>query len=487
MSILRSYKVNSYRRICDICGRPRQIEDIRFADGVAICTIHPEFRTAQQLNRINARARPTRVLPVPNPKPLSPVDTWTVEEAQIFNFVCATSPFETVDVTSNAGAITGGRSYQAAGWAIVYLAALIEENKRPANWYALALKVAVAAGDYLVSQQEPAANDAFVGALKSTTTNQPYFTIDTSVACAALCRLYQITGAARYLAAAKSAAGALINFQATQLWTAPGVAPTYIGALPSGFNRSAGEFFVDYKARDLLGLWALSLLQGIVGDIVVGSTTTGFGVFSAPPAKLLSTAISDMRGFWASGVSGVTGLSAVTPFSTYTQASGWSGTVLTSDDWPVAIFALAETDGVTTQVSDLWDYLVSFGSSTSFSGTYDPTLTVATSVDTGTKKNASGFYDWAAAGLMAKTTATRSRTSIKAAKDATSVPRARFSENTPRSGDTLYLGPLGLSTLRYEPITSSPPLSRKRSVARASQVGLLYRQLPQGFTGRGHA
>lgn len=487
MAILTPYKVNSYRRICDICGRPRQIEDIRFSENVAICKLHPEFRTAQQLNKINARVRAPRLLPVPQPKPFAPVDTWTAEEAQVFNFVTATAPFETVNVTSNAGTITGAQSIQAAGWAAIYLAALIEENKRPAAWIARARTAAATCGDYLISIQFSYSDLTFGGSVHQ---GNAYLAQDNAVACAAFCRLYQTLGTAKYLAAARRVGDFLVNLQATNLWTAPSVSPRYLGALPEQYNFGAGEFSTLYHSRDVLGLWSLSLLKGLTGDVTVGCTTTDSGVFSSPPAKLLSQAIADIRSFWATGVAGVTGLSATTPFNRYNTAGGWEnsglfGTVLDSNQWPLALFALAEVDGVSDQVAVLWDYLMSYTTSATLGGgDYDPKLAMATGVDTSTKTNSTTFYDWAASGLMARIESSRDRASLKRAKDAIGVPRARFAEATPRSGDYLYLGPLGRSRLDFLPYTSTT--QRLQSVIRASQAGLLYRQQPQGFLGRGH-
>lgn len=479
--ILYPYKVGSYRRLCDICGRPRQIEDIRFQDNVAICSLHPQFRTAQQLDRINSRVRPPRMLPVPHPKPLSPIDTWTADESQVFSFVCRTAPFETVDVTANSGAIAGGKSGQAAGWAAVYLAALIAENKRPAGWITQARAAAATCGDYLISIQFAYSDLTFGGAIHR---GNEYRASDNAIACAAFCRLYQTLGAVKYLDAAKRCADFLVNLQATNLWTAPASPPPYLGGLPELFNKGAGEFSTSYFARDLLGLWALTLTKGIAGDITAGCTTTDSGVFSAPPAKLLSQSIAGIRSFWTAGVGGVTGLSTTTPFNNYSTIVGWNGTTLTSDDWPVALFALTEVDGVSAQVGALWDYLMAFTADPALTGDYDPKLAMATTVSTTTKHNTTTFYDWAASGLMARIETARGRASLKRTKDTLAVPRPRFDENTPRSGDYLYLGPLGRSTLKLLPYTATG--QRQQSVTRASQVGLLYRQQPSGFTGQGH-
>lgn len=479
MAILSPYKVGSYRRLCDICGRPRQIEDIRFADNVAICSIHPQYRTAQQLNRINALVRPPRILPVPQPKPFAPVDTWTAEEGQIFNFVTATAPYDVVDVTTNAGAIVGGRSYQSYGWAIVYLTALLAENKRPAAWLTAARTKAIALGvEVMTFQNAVTTNSSVSGGFRRNNLNisdpSAYFAADNALLCAALCRLYTVTGNPTFLGGARGAGHFLVNLQATNLWVAGG-GGAYIGALPE--KRQGSSISNDYYPSGLLGLWAFTLLQGALGDVTIGATTNAGGSFSSPPGKLISEAIAGLRLFW-DPVTTITG--------EYYSGGAWINTSPPSNEWATALFALSEVDGVSAQVATLWDYLMTYTSAASVAGTYDPTLALSTTFDTTTLKNDSGFYDWGAAGLMAKICTSRNRAAIRRAKDVLAEPRARYDEpHRPRGSETLYLGPLGYSTLEFDPVTSGTT-TRQRSVIRASKAGLLYRQLPQGYIGRGH-
>jgi hypothetical protein len=482
MSILKPYKVNSYRRLCDICGRPRQIEDIRFSDNVAICSIHPQYRTAQQLNRINARERPIRILPVPQPKPLAPVDTWTAEEAQLLNFITATTPFETVDVTSNAGARIGKGHYQSLGWSLVYLAGLVIENKRPGPWLALArAKTKVLADLCLTLQTQYSAalgNGALAGGFDLVALNSSgdsaYLSQDTGIILAGYCQAYAALGDDRYLQAAKSAAGFLVAQQATSLSQFdphPDVGPPV-----HSLNSNDGVFIRTYYPGDLVCLWGMSLLKGIAGDISVGPLASAF---TADPARLISTWITRTRAFWTDGIGGINGFSAATPFSYYdAPTASWTGTTISTVDWATAVFALAETEGVSTQVGAIWDYLRTITGPTG----YDATLAPPTAFASGAATTA--LYDWASAGLLARVTSARARASLKTIKDTLSVPRQRYNEATPRSGETLYLGPLGVSSFAFAPISENG--KRLRSVARASQTSFLYRQQPQGFTGRGH-
>lgn len=484
MAILRPYKVNSYRRLCDVCGRPRQIEDIRFADGTAICSLHPQYRTALQLNRINARVRPTRILPVPQPKPFAPVDTYTVEEAQIFNFVTKTAPFETVNVKTNAGAITGNRTLPSITWALAYLTGLIVEDERPATWLTYARTKAIALADLLITTQTPTTSgDAFTGGFDPTvldgTVTQIYTAADTGVGLAGLCRLYQATGAEKYLRAAKLAAGFIVTLQASNLATFD--SETAVGPPQHGYDHTNGEYLLTFYPGDLVCLWGLSLLKAITGDISIGPTAAGKSNFTSDPTRLISVSMEQMRSFWATGYGGVNGFSAATPFSFLTAVGStvtWGGTTITTSDWAAGVFSLAEVYGITSQVSDLWTFLRSL-TGQGIDATLAPPTTFVGSAAT------SASYDWASAGLLARATASKARASLKTVKDTLSVPRQRYTEATPRSGETLYLGPLGISGTSFQPITDGAT-KREQSVTRASQVSLVYRQAPQGFTGQGH-
>jgi hypothetical protein len=490
MAILKPYKVASYRRLCDICGRPRQIEDIRFSENVAICSIHPEFRTAQVLNKINARVRPTKILPVPRPKPLNPVDTWTAEESQIFNFVTKTAPFESATVKTYAPGIVGTHTLPALTWSLAYLTGLLLENRRPATWLTYARKRAIALGEELLVAQVPESNGYPYATGAFLPNRQPNgvssflcTATDAGVGIAGLCRLYTITRDERYLRAAKAAAGFVVMLQAYDL----AVDFLYVAYGPPVRTYDPDENETDgvYFPGDLVCLWGLSLLKAITGDIVIGPPASSLVKFSSNPSRLISVSIEQMRAFWANGAVGLNGFSAATPFEHFSPKfavspipSEWRGTLITTSDWAAGIYALAEVYGVTDQVADLWTFLSGLRG-----GGLDTTLAPPTQFTGNTAVGNS--YDWASAGLLARATSAKSAPALKNIKDTLSVPRQRYYERTPRSGETLYLGPLGISGPLFQPITDGAT-ARIQSVTRASQVAQIYRQQPQGFTGRGH-
>lgn len=541
MSTLSPYKVNSYRRICDICGRPRQIEHIRFSEGIAICDVHKEFRTAQQLNKINSRVRVPKVLPVPHPKAFTPQDTYQAAESQIFNWLtnfAATSvgAFESSDVTTNAGRPLLTRPIQGSSLTVLYLGAIIRENRRPAAWITRAkARMAVELNNTNGGQFKEQFIDSITYGLFTGTDGLQCESA--GLAGLAFLEGYELLGTESYLHSAKRCAHALRDLQAGHLLlTYPSTSDSagsnrkYWGAWSN--SMSSGQFDHKYYPSSLVCLQFLTRLLAVAGDGLYGLTGTGGGLYTSSPSYLLSRSIEDGRAFWTDGaldvVSGttLTGLSTTTPrefFNSYpavkqggllTGTGSWeyqdadaaTGTLITASNWCRAINALYALDGLSTRVASLYDYLMSFESNSAFehaegtglaviqrgqTGEYDPAIAPATllKVRTGsplaaTAVNGSAFYDWASAGLLAPIHSVRDRVAFNTAKDELSLPRQRYAEGTPRDGETLYLGPLGLSGLSFQPWTTST--ARVQSATRMAQVGMMYRYGAQAFTGQGH-
>ena len=502
MAILRPYKVNSYRRICDVCGRPRQIEDIRFADNVAICKIHPQYRTAQQLNAINSRVRPIPLLPVPQPKPFAPINTYTAEEAQVFNFITKWAPIDFVTMTVGPGDpfTTPGTTAASAEWAIIYLTGLLTENKRPSAWLTVARKVALALGERILAQQAVAGATAtwLVGGVEQSLnypTTQIFGAADAGLTCAAFCALYNLTGDKRYLTGATNAAGFVTYLQSTAV---NNFAPSGWNDLgpPVAFSDEVNEdFLTGYTASSsLLCVWGLSVLKAITGDIVIGPTTATAATAPFVTARLLSTAIAQIRSFWVTGYGGFNGFSAATPRQVFNNKTlTWTAsTGLTSLDWALALFALYETEGFSSQVQEIWNYLqTTTDSGHTAASAFNPKLAPPIGIN-GTNHTVNGtsnsLYEWAAPGLMAKIQASQDRASFTTVKETLSVPQPRYREATPRSGDCLSLGVLGRSPFDLTARTNNTgAAARIASVSRTAMGALIYRQQPQGFVGQGHA
>lgn len=498
----------NYWRTCDICGNPRTRAQITVRDNIAICSIHPGFRTARELDNINARRKPIRIRPVRGEKPLPMAPTYLVEEAAIFDLVTSVAPFETRDVASDgAGGITGVRSYQAIGWAILYLLAVYTEGRRPLAWRTQALAKARELGDLLISKQvgngiapsfTPATSQVSGGLSRfdlGGTTDVIFYAIDQGLACVAWCRLFTATGAEKYRYAAGLSANMIVNLMAGDLLVS-GPTSSFYGPPTDSYDFIAGTYDHTYTPSGLVCLWGLTLLKTIAGDGTYGAPGSAGGFFTSTPARLLSAAISQIRSFWANGAfdsttgTTFTGLSAATPRVAFNASSAsWSvGGVITSADWATALRSLFETEGVSDQVTDCHGYLASIAHNPSFStaagasaavitrsatGTYDPSVAPPTFILVSTGQNASSFYDYGAAGLLAPIQSARAPSRLDALKEILATPRPRYLEGSPRDSRTESLGRLGRSGLSFQPYTSTGV--RQESVTRAAQVGFLYR------------
>lgn len=307
-------------------------------------------------------------------------------------------------------------------------------------------------------------------------------------------------------------------------------------------SEASGTYDFDhrYYAGDLIGLEFLAAWQAAVGDETIGSSTTN-AVFNASRAAAVSTAVAEALAFWNTGVFSVddtaviNGLSSSTPrefFDAYPSDKGlftgrgsWqlqdgplaTGTLITSLNWAVGLRALRAVSGEAA-VTGLFDWLMTFTSNSAFeattvthtygrvtwntsddrgtyagiAGTYSPKRALATllkvrSAGAAAAVNGSSLYDLATAGLLAPLYSSRQQVAFAALKDVLVVPRPRWREGfDPRDGQMLYLGPLGICGLTYQPYTSAA-LGRQQDVRRAAMVGGIYRVAPQAYTARGHA
>lgn len=497
--IATDYVFDEFARTCDICGKPRRSDQLTVRDNIWICTLHKGYRRAKELDAINAKQRPFVLKPVKHTRPLNPSPTYLAEEGAIFNLVCDVAPFETNDTTSDGmPGITGTRSVSAASWGCLYLLSLVTEAKRPTSWLTQALAKAQSLGDYLISVQvgngvlttESGSNSVRFGAFNSAVVTAA----DCGVGCAALCKLYQTTGLSKYLTAAKNAANTIVNLQAGNLKSTGGTVAAY-GPPTHTYTVSGVVFDNLYYPGDLVCLWALSLLQGIAGDGTYGAPGTVTAFYTAAPARLLSDSIAQQRAFWASGATDATGVtingwSATTPRDYFDGANiAWDSTgLLTSASWADGLYAMSQVDGLTGQLTAIWDYLMTFQSNNTYAtatnasdkviassatGTFDPMMAPATYLSTSIVANGSSYYDWGAAGLLAAFQSSRNPSGLAAAKEQLGIERHRTAEATPRDKRAQYIGRLGVSGLTFQPWSGDGV--RRESVTRAAKTANLYR------------
>jgi hypothetical protein len=489
------YVFDKFARTCDVCGTPRAARELQLRDGIAICISHPGYRTAKEIDKLNAQRRiPIPILPKYT-RPLTPIPTWEVEEGRLFDMATNVAPFETFDTTSDGQpGVSGARSVAAAGWATVYLYALVTEGKRPAAWLARARTQIATLGDYLLTQQQTAASTVrrggfgFPGGL--------YTATDAGVGCLALALAYQINGASKYLTGAQAACDFIVNLQAGDLYSF-GSTPTPVlyGPPTATYNDSAHTYDKVYTPAGLVCAWAMTVVKGIAGDGTYGGPGTVGGIYLSAPARLLSVAIAQQLTFWQNGVVetggtvAVNGLSGTTPRNSFSGATGtWdAATTIVTSPWAVGIRSLYEATG--TKAASALAFLAALTANpanatpagqparvrlTNTTGAFSAATAPPTAFTRTGTDDTGALYDYASAGLLAPFVAL---SSLEATKEAIGMPRVRTAEGSPRDGRSQYLGRLGMSGYSFQP-WAPDGTHRQESVTRACQTGLLYRVNP---------
>lgn len=538
-------------RICDLCGIRRAMRRLRSVGKYYVCEKHPGYVTREALDRtpyISVGAPEG----VTDAKGFEPRDTFEAGEAEIFSFLTndytiAFDAYSLVHASLPVRTTSTVGTALSAGATAIYLYDLINEAMRPLRWIEAARTRLKGCADWLM------ANMAAGPEIAGTTDDQwqwggylqsgSYFPgTDTSAAGIALLRAYQTFGKSRYLDGARACAWFLRTAQCGDLLVSgrstadvAGNSPKHWGMWATAIS-SAGAFTHTFTAGDLQGMEFLHLFQSIAGDEVIGSSTVTATFASSRSAKV-STAIQEVKAFWTTPQwsiddgAFIQGLSTETPrdnFSSFPGGRGsWRfrdasptsstvGTTVTGPSFAIGISAFYAVDGATSFVTGLFDWLVSFESSSVYElpsttsgrvvsgydertiwdgqrGTYDSTLAVALvlTVRAGSplayvKRNGSPVYELYCTGLLASLYSSRQLAAFKSFKEALSIPRPR----TVDGDGTLYLGILGRCGLSFQPWTSvasfpSRPTNRAASAALAARLGAVYRKEPKAFMGRG--
>lgn len=545
---------DDFGRVCDVCGRLRPGKGFRIVANRWICDRHPSYVPREQLDRV-PYVELGAPKPIPGAKPVNWTDTYEIAEAQILELMAYAPLFE-LSVVASAPVARSFDGTGPAAYAAIYLYDLIADARRPARWTTYAEGLLRTLGDWLVTHQRggPSVSgftsaDIQWGGYSTTpgSSTDSFFPSDAAAGGLALLRAYQVFGSQKYLDAARACAWFLRGAQCgDKLASRPsssdaaGASPFHFGMWTNRVTLSGGVYDFDHRYHVFnygIGLEFLVAYLAVVGDEVIGSSTTG-AVFTASRAALVSTAIAEARAFWRDGAYSVddaavvVGLSSATPrefFDAYPANKGlftgrgsWQfndgalsvGTVVSGLGWAGALRGLhAVGDALATT---LFDWLMTFTSNPTFevsatthaygqvtftsandralyaglAGTYNPKYALATtlkvrSAGAAVTTNGSSLYSLATAGMLAALYSTRQQTSFATLKDALSVPRPRFREGfDPRDGQYLYLGPLANSGLSFQPYTSAA-LGRLQSIPQAALTGNVYRYAPQAFTGRG--
>lgn len=493
MPTTTSYVPYDYRRVCDLCGNLYQRSKMFKKGQYTYCADHAGERTTEELDRANARARPFRILPVPNAKPDDPLapDVFEAEESDVVALLDAVLPqgarYAQV-VEGSATAIPNSYDViQANSWACAHYYRLLtatyprgHKNLWPDQ---IAPRMRLAADRLLALQSVTGtrATNAFFGAFLGTSATI-YYPEDTAVAGLAMLYAYRTLGDAKYLVGARSAASFLRNAQALGSNGVNFTSSDYDGTVRLYTGAIVNAIYSDFTSDQRMypgGLLALQMwneLKLTDGDQTIGATAAIASMFTTAPSALMSTCMSDLRTFWLTGtydatkLTVVNGFSSTTPaeyFAAYPVGSGsweyWdygptTGTTITSLNFAKGIAALYAVDGVSAKVAELDTWLQTFTSNSAYetpsstspaglrhltTGVYAATTAPAqvllvrdsTSNYAAIAKNGNSLYDWGAFGLMSPLWARRHAAAFKPARNQACRARQRFADGKPSDGN----------------------------------------------------
>jgi hypothetical protein len=517
-------KYSPYPRVCDVCGQLRSINTMRKLDAITwVCDKHQGERTAIMLDTLNAHARPPQTWPNKDPKPQNPLypNSLEADESALFNFIDQQIQNQAryENVTAGDGSPLDIDIVPTMAWSARYLYDLIVQDTRPERFITRAKVLLATAATYLQTRQKGfglssggIAVDPFFGGVLEDGASV-YVTQNTATAGLALLYAYRILGTGSYLAGARAAATYLRNVQAIGAHgvnftssDSGGTARLNTGAVASQVSTTVGvdpgEAFYSnhlFYPSDLVALEFWDELEETDGDQSIGATAAVNG-FDTTPSQLLSLSVEQMRACWEDGIRDsanetYTGLSATTPreyFNAYpatkaqfslivgtglwefADAGASTGTMITAQNFAIALGSLFNFEGQSTQVAAVSDWLRTFTSNEDFetpddtsaatlarttTGEYDPTVCLSTlllvrDADDDYEAialNGSSVYDWGAFGALSALWAARNATSFQNARINALNVNQRFDDGT--ASDGLYFDRIqlrGLSGLTFQ-------------------------------------
>jgi len=376
-----------------------------------VCVDHPNERRPAQLDEINARQRPFRILPVPEGKPLQPLgpDVFYGQDSEVFNLIDLARPngarYVQVQSGQPAALPVSADVIPVNSWAAFYYYSLVNPTWNVGlknEWTTVAKARLQTCADTLLALQTTSgttATNAFYGGFLGPSAGG-YFSEDTSTAGLVMVYAYRVFADPKYLYAARAAANFLRNVQAIGSCgvnftssDAAGTARLYTGGI-SNFVSTASGFYSDhvFYPASLLALQFWNELKATDGDQQIGASAAISGAFTYVPQQLLSQSMTDLRNCFATGIYDYihhdtrTGLSATTPAEFYNAfpatklntgsvgTGSWeyfdgpsaTGTIVTAYNIAKALSALYAVDGLSTQVQAVDDWLQTFASNAAF-------------------------------------------------------------------------------------------------------------------------
>ena len=375
-----------------------------------------------------------------------------------------------------------------------------------------------------------------------------FYVAPTAAAGLALLRAYQVHGTAGYLDGARAVAWFCRNAQSGGRLGAgfsssdsAGTTRIQYGAFTKSMNVAADGATQQHDHYFTpAGLFVCEFLQALkdeVGDEVIGSSDTSLA-YSQSRAATISEAIAECRAFWTNGALDATlgltfsGFSTTRPFEGFnaypaaklslTGTGSWryndgeqsTGTTINFLDWALGLRGLRALEGDSATVTGLFDWVMTFTSNpatelptqtfrgvetrayderyfwASALGEFDPAKAAPFSLkvrDAGAdvKMNASQTHHLGCSGLLAPLYSARQQVKFGAFKAAMGIQRPR-QRTTGGTEDGIFerLPLMGRCGLEYQPTTLLNS-TRRRDVYAAAMTGLIYRESPKAFAGRG--
>lgn len=494
------YEPNAILRYCDECGgRFRATELIQGSDRLFRCVQFCFERTMLDVDRAAASVHRQREAP---PPPFGQSYDWRYtwpSEVYIYNLIVnqivkdasmpggirqGAAPFPGVSLSMTDAILPfwGPTKCQCAGESLIYLYGIIAQNKRPADWITGATRKLKELADFLLAAQST--NAIFRGAYSPGTDNSiSAYTMDEAVAGLGMLRAYQVTGKVEYLNSAKLCARFLTNYIRLDLltsgYTVSGPASTtryFYGAVPLYAVYPTGTYSEQmYPSASFAVLEFFHLLNTLAGDSAYGDNAGGNYISS--PSTLASVSMAAIRSFWATAqydyglLAKVNGFSSVTPYSYWlptvqggSGANVWarSGNTVSGQDYSWALRSLYAYEGNSSQVQDVYSYLMGFSPNPAYAtsadaylpsvaesqlGTYNPKIALAYTLNVATRMNQDSIYYPASAGCLA---AMADRQNLNAAKQYVGE-KAFLDMSNVNSGTTVpaYFPVIGLGFQAY--------------------------------------
>jgi lysophospholipase L1-like esterase len=450
-------------------------------------------------------------------------DVYQADEAALFNLILQNPFVPSVGNNGRGSALAPANAVTAAIHAKT-MYDIIAENKRPGAWIASATSLMSSAGNLILSSQnltDTKSTNALYGSIPSVTLTGQYTAFDAGWCGLGLLRCYQVTGSQGYIAGARRIAGFIRNLQASSFATiaptsldAAGTSPYYTGFWSNSIENISGTPHFDHYQDpiNLIALEFLRLLLSIDGDGTYGADTTISGFFTRIPQVALSQMISDAMLPWNNGLfnsttnTTVNGLSATTPFWRFNPyptnkqspvfiapgTGSWelNNNCISVRSWAYGIHAIWASEGVSSRITSLWNYLqsakpnpsfatpVNTGPSVLFSsqtGTFYPTLAPPPFIDVTTgQMSLSSTYDWVSWGLLSPIQSAKNSAQLKAARVVLGQKKYRIYNSSDQTVPTDFIGMYGTSGLSFQTAASAG----NAAPGDAAIVEYNYRQAP---------